>query len=266
MRNITLLKLGGSLITDKSKPFTAKLAIIDDLARQIKEALEEDTQLKLIIGNGSGSFAHYPAVQYKMSDGIGNEKQKMGFCLVQDAASKLNRIVVAAFLKVGVRAISLNPSSMIVSSHGVIRNFFIDPLIGLLPLGIVPVLYGDIVIDEIDGSHIYSTEELLGEVGRKLLKRGDSIERIIHNGVTPGVLDIKGELITSIKKEEFATLKQIFYKTDGYDVTGGMLHKVEEAIKLADRGIHTLIINGTAQKDLLKKALLGMKVKGTLIR
>ena len=72
-KKLIIVKLGGSLITDKTKPFTARMEIIADLAQQIKEALDEDKNLSLIIGNGGGSFPHYPAVKYQMNDGIKNE-------------------------------------------------------------------------------------------------------------------------------------------------------------------------------------------------
>jgi len=265
MKNIILLKLGGSLITDKSKPFTARMHIIEDLARQIKEALNENPQLQLVIGNGSGSFAHYPAVQYKMNGKIINEDQKMGFGFVQDAASQLNRIIVLTLLKAGVRAISLNPSSMIISKGGKIKKFFIEPVINLLNLGMTPVLYGDIVYDETLGAKIYSTEQLLTEIAMRFKKRGIIVKKIIHNGATKGVLDQKGELIPTISRKNFSSLKKVFSSIKGFDVTGGMLHKVEESLKLADSGFESLIINGFSKKNLLKDALLGKKVIGTHI-
>src|SRR3989344_5130080 len=77
MKKIILLKLGGSLITDKTKPYTARMKIVRNLAVQIKAALRKDSKLQFIIGNGSGSFAHYPAVKYKIRDGIIKEDQKI---------------------------------------------------------------------------------------------------------------------------------------------------------------------------------------------
>jgi len=44
-----------------------------------------------------------------------------------------------------------------------------------------------------------------------------------------------------------------------------MFHKVKESLSLTKYGIKSFIINGTAEKDLLKKTLLEKKVEGTLI-
>jgi len=265
MKKITLLKLGGSLITDKKKAFTPKLEIIHNLSKQIKQAFDINPNLKLIIGNGSGSFAHYPAVQYKMKRGIREEKQKFGFCLVQNAAAKLNRIIVEELLKTGIKAISLNPSSMIVSNNNKIKRFFLEPFFGLLSLEITPVIYGDIVYDESLGAKIYSTEQLLGEIALNFKKKGYQA-RIIHNGITKGVLDQNGEPIPIITEKDINNVKKSLYSTSGYDITGGMVHKINESLNLAKQGIKSLIINGTSEENLLTRALLEEQVIGTVIQ
>lgn len=266
MKKLILLKLGGSLITDKTKPHTVQLNTIKDLAHQIKKALDKDSDIQLVIGNGAGSYGHYPAEKYKMMEGITNEKQKMGFCIVQDAVGQLNRIIVKELLRAGVKAISIHPSSIIIAKNKKIRTFFLDPVLNLLSLGIVPVLYGDIVYDSIVGSTIFSTEQILGEIAQRFLKQGIHVVQFIHNGVTKGVLDAQGKVIPLIRTHRMSQLKKIFYATAGYDVTGGMFHKVQEAMKLARLGIQTLIINGNNDHDILYKALVGQKVEGTLIR
>lgn len=265
MKKIIFVKLGGSLITDKEKPFTAKIDVIKNLAKQISQALKKNSQLRLVIGNGGGSYPHYPALKYKIKEGIKNESQKIGFCEVQDAASRLNRLIVRALLDEKVKAVSVNPSSMIIAENGKIKKFFIEPIIRFLQLGLTPVIYGDIVYDEILGSKIFSTEELLSVLAIKFKKKGFKVEKIIHNGITLGVLDKKGRLIKKITAKNINRLSSVFTKTQGYDVTGGMFHKVKEALKLTSFGVKTLIINGSAKKNLLKKAILGFNVQGTVV-
>lgn len=265
MKKIVFVKLGGSLITDKGKPFTARVDVIKNLAQQISQALTNDPQLKLVVGNGGGSFPHYPAVKYKMSQGIQNEEQKIGFCEVQDAAAQLNRLIVRALLNVKVKAISVNPSSMIIAREGKIKKFFIEPIIQFLKLGLTPVLYGDIVYDQVLGAKIFSTEQLLTALTIQFRKKGFPVEKIIHNGITVGILDRQGNLIETITKKNINNLWSVFTETEGFDVTGGMIHKVKEALKLTKIGIKTLIINGNAEKNLLRDAILGVKVKGTMV-
>lgn len=262
---IILIKLGGSLITDKEKPYTARYEIINNLSRQIKDALEENKNLSLIIGNGGGSFPHYPAVKYQMKEGIKNENQKIGFCEVQDAASRLNRIIVRSLLDLKIKAVSINPSSAIITQKKKIKFFFIEPIVKAINLGIIPVIYGDIVFDEFFGSTILSTETLLNVLCQKLIKKGFFVDKIIHNGITPGVLDREGKLIEKISKNNWNRIKTHFTSAKGFDVTGGMFHKVKEALLITKQGVETLIINGCQEKDILKKAILGKKVRGTII-
>ena len=70
MSELVLLKLGGSVITDKSQPFTAREDTIRRLGREIRQALEDQPNLRLVLGHGSGSFGHVVAQNYRTREGI----------------------------------------------------------------------------------------------------------------------------------------------------------------------------------------------------
>ncbi len=114
MKKIILIKLGGSLITDKNNPFTANIEVIERLASEIKQIIDED-KYRLIVGHGGGSFPHVPAKLYQTQKGFINDKSPYGMGLVQDSASQLNRIVIKKFLENQIRAFSINPSSSLVA-------------------------------------------------------------------------------------------------------------------------------------------------------
>lgn len=69
MEKLILIKLGGSVITDKSKPFTARPGAIKRLVGEIKQA-GKIYKGKILIGHGSGSFGHTVAAKYKTQEGI----------------------------------------------------------------------------------------------------------------------------------------------------------------------------------------------------
>lgn len=262
---IIIIKLGGSLITDKSKPFTARLDVMRSLAIQIKNAQKKDSSIRLIIGNGGGSFPHVPATKYKMKQGIKSARQIKGCALTQDSAAKLNRIIVSEFLKQGINAVSINPSSMVITKKGKIQKIFLDSLLGFLEKGLTPVMYGDIVYDTDQGASIVSTEVLINTIVPKLLSKKYHIQKIIQNGRTGGVYDKQGKTIPHISQKNYSKIKKYLFQTEGFDVTGGMVHKIKMALLLAKKSISTQIINGAEGKNYLQRAILGDETFGTLI-
>lgn len=68
--NVLLIKLCGSLITDKSTPFTARDDVLARLSREISRTLQLDTRqgLGVIIAHGSWSFSHIAAAKNLVGD------------------------------------------------------------------------------------------------------------------------------------------------------------------------------------------------------
>ena len=88
----TILKLGGSVITDKKKPLTPNLQAIERLANEIAQAKVSS----LIVVHGGGSFGHYLAKQYNLTEGYGDTSQVFGFSETHRAMTKLNSLVMEA--------------------------------------------------------------------------------------------------------------------------------------------------------------------------
>ena len=74
-KEIVLLKLGGSLITDKDTPYTPRLDKLKELALEIKTVLDSTPELLLILGHGSGSFGHVAAKKHGTRDGVHTAEQ-----------------------------------------------------------------------------------------------------------------------------------------------------------------------------------------------
>ncbi len=259
---ITLIIIGGSLITDKNKPFTVNQQALDIIAREVKKTTKLGK--KLIIGHGAGSFAHIPAKKYQTHRGIQDENSYRGIAEVADVAARLNRIVIAKLLEQGVSAVSVSPlSSMVAKSHG-LSELFVRPIELLLEHNLLPVVYGDQIMDEEVGCTIFSTEKVLSYLALNLKEKGYQIEQIIQCGQTSGVYDADGHTIEEINPENFDQYSNSLGGSGGVDVTGGMLHKVEQTLELAKQGIPGLIIDGIVH-GTLSDAISGKKVVGTKI-
>lgn len=265
MTNIVFIKIGGSYITDKSKPYTAKPARIRKLSQDIAYVIKKFPSTRFVLGNGAGSFGHYPVVEYDLKKGMTGPKQILGYAVVQDGVSRLNRLIVQELLAFDIPAVSLHSSSICTTDKGKVKYFFIHSFLGFLNMGVTPILYGDIVYDESKGCHIVSTEDIfsLFTERRKLFSERYNITKIIYIGDTPGVLDKNGHVIKILQKKETKTIKDHVYHTRGYDVTGGMAHKISSAMNMARFGIPNYIIGG--QKKELVNILEGKKFIGTFI-
>lgn len=262
MKELILIKLGGSVITDKKKAYFAREENIVRLAKEIKLALLQ-TKARIIIGHGAGSFAHIPAHKYKTKEGLINKNSLFGMSVTEEAAKMLNQIVVKKFISEKIPVYSFSPGTFLISDGKNYGKSYIDPIKKALEIGVVPVVYGDVVLDKKIGFTIFSTEKILS------ILADESIHlykiRIIYVTDVDGVLDEKGNVISQITKENFGKLKWSITGAKGVDVTGGMLHKVEEALILSEKiGVKTQIISGL-KSGRLKNAILGEKVKGTVV-
>ena len=258
MNELIFLKLGGSLITDKLKPYTLRQDTIRRIAKEIHEARQEE-KIKLIVGHGGGSFPHQSATKYMTNKGIINEESYRGIAIVQKDASKLNKIIVNVFIDRGENAISVQPSSAVLCSNIRIIQWDIEPIKKMLKFNLLPVPYGDVALDLKQGCCIISTEEILTFLAKKM-----NCKKIILAGKTDGVLDSDGNIIKKITNTNFKKIKKYLKQSDGTDATGGMMHKVERILEFAKYGITSQIINGNIEGNI-KKALLGNEKIGTIV-
>ena len=252
-----LVKLGGSLITDKSTPYTARPEVIERLCGEIHRARCESS-LPLVVGHGGGSFPHVSASRYHTAVGVVGDQSWEGFVRVHQDAARLNAIVCEALTKADELAMPVQPSSACVASAGRIVRWDPGPLQRLLQAGLIPVPYGDVCVDLQQGCCIISTEEIFRHLAGTLQPK-----QVLLVGQVDGVLDAGGQVIPCITPQNFDELRRSLAASDGIaDVTGGMLHKVERALEM---GSAVRIINGLVP-DRLYRALIGEEVEGTEVK
>ncbi len=264
-KELVLVKLGGGLITDKRVRYGLKERRLARLAREMGEAWQElKDRGELIVGNGAGSFAHFSARKYGTKNGFGDETGAIGAGWVHWDAVKLNQIVVEALLKEEVPALSLSPAAMMVQNTSEVWVGGESLKIGI-EKGLVPVVYGDVILDKERGSTIFSTEKVFEVIFEQMDWWKDKFEkiRVVQAGLEKGVLG-DGEVIPVISRDNWEEVKDYLGGSGGVDVTGGMWHKVKTSLKLADSGIETWIVSGL-EGGRVKKAILGEEVGGTRI-
>ena len=256
------LKLGGSLITDKTKVESVRGDVLARLAAEIAQAHQENPAMRLVLGHGSGSFGHVAAARRGTRQGVSDAADWRGFVEVSDAAARLNRLVLAALLAAGVPAVSLQPSASILCEDGRIQTIAAQNVQSALAAGLVPVVYGDVAFDTVRGGTIVSTEEVMMALAGEIRPSW-----LLLAGETPGVFDLAGQVIPAISQGNYAELEAALGGSRGTDVTGGMATKVQSMLALIEQfpQLSIRIFSGL-EPNKLSKCLLSPKVaEGTLL-
>jgi len=272
VRELVFLKLGGSLITDKNQRYTPRLNRLNGLAQEIRDALADRPELTLVLGHGSGSFGHYAVQEYlaphvaALGHGSAGHRGRAywaGYSEVWYRASELNRYVMDALHGAGVAAITIAPSATVQVSAGRIVKWGLASMNAAIEAGLVPVIYGDIVFDGVNGSTVLSTEALMVHLALRLHPR-----RILLAGIEAGVwadYPRRTERIDRITPSSYPSVTASLGGSHATDVTGGMRDKVEQMLNLvrAVPDLRAQILSGEPQGSI--RAALGGAAEGTVI-
>jgi len=260
---LQLLKLGGSLITVKDKPYTLREGILEQVAREVRAFLSSHPGESVIIGHGSGSFGHTSAATYHTKNGVHSQGGWMGYAHVCRDARALNQHVLNALVEAGVPAVSYPPSSMVRCLNGNMIAWDTSSIRQSLQNGLVPLIFGDTVLDDHLGGTICSTEDLFLWLN-SLFSPG----RVLIAGIEPGVWEdfparktLMKEILTSKNQAESGFITGSHFT----DVTGGMLEKVRKmsALVRENPGCPVILFSGIPQGAILN-ALTGEN-SGTII-
>jgi isopentenyl phosphate kinase len=240
---ITLLKLGGSLITEKDQAHTLRPETILSIGSEIKRALSDDPNLKLIIGHGSGSFGHIPAKRYQTREGVFTAAGWQGFAEVSAEAADLNRSVTALLRSCGLPVISFSPLSAVQVSNRTIVHWDKKPIFDCLQNGLIPLVYGDTVFDDQLGGTILSTEDLFTDLARDAgdASKAGAAVRILLAGREEGIWQDYPKNQTLIRELNIRNINkknvEFIQASEFPDVTGGMFSKVQLMAALLQSGL-----------------------------
>lgn len=258
---LVFLKLGGSLITDKTREKVFRAEVMKRLANEIRSALSVAGNLKLLIGHGSGSFGHIVAKKYDTVRGVTTPDEWRGYAQVANVASELNYHVVSALQDAGVPALRIQPSASLRTEDGFIQSMSISPIVNALAHGLVPVIHGDVAFDDVRGGTIVSTETLFLYLAHHM-----PVDLMLLLGEVEGVLDARSQVVPVISPATLAQYEAAIGGSHGVDVTGGMETKVRDMLDLVERFPHLAVrILGGHVPLALFDALQGKSSSGTLI-
>ena len=254
-----IIKLGGSVITDKSKESFFKKEIMNKLSQQIKKINK-----KCIIIHGAGSFGHILAKKYKLNEGFLDNNQLKGFSNTIQMVQVLNTLVLESLNLYDNNTVSISPHNILKLNNHEIHEINFKIFSDYIKKNIIPVTYGDVVLDNKLGFSICSGDLLAFELAKYFKP-----EKVIF------ILDEDGLYTSNPKENKNAELiKKI--KLDGLnklstplnnhaDVTKGMEGKIYMIQKIAKLGIDTILLNGN-KPERLYGAIVENKLIGTIVQ
>lgn len=243
-----LIKLGGSIITNKQKPLTPNISAINKIAAQLKKVREP-----IIIVHGGGSFGHYWSVRYDMHTKPAKYSKK-GVAVVKNSMVELNKIILDSFLKNELNPYCLPPTDFMFSDKADAKK--VKEIAKIAKDGLVPVSYGDVLWHGKNKFYILSGDRIMGILA-KILKPRLAIFVLSVDGVYSDMKTKK--LLYEIKGQETAISEVEM------DVTGGMARKIKEAMMISKGGIDVFLVNGNKPERIVN-AIKGKKFEGTVFR
>jgi len=253
-----LIKFGGSVITDKSRYRTFNAEIVKRLCREIRDSGE-----RVIVVHGAGSFGHVLAKEHDLNGGFKDASQIPAVAQVCYDMRYLNEMIVRELNDAGLPAVSVPTGSCFMMKG---RELIIDDpsvLKSMFEKGIMPVMFGDVVMDSELGFAICSGDQVM-----ERLKEIFDPSRVIFVSDIDGLYDRDpknnrdAKLIEDVDRN---VLNSVETDITVADVTGGVRGKMETMLRMCSEGCDCVLVNGTVEGRLLT-LLKGGKVPCTTAR
>lgn len=267
-KKITVIKLGGALITDKSTPYTMREAIIENAAKEIKECIDSGLIEELVLIHGVGSFGHPPVLKYELYKGFTNPGQLMHLSNTQQIVNQLRNKIAEIFKNNGIPINLLHASSLVIGNKMKITDYMFEALKGYLSLGMVPLIGGDMMYDTGMGFSVCSGDQLSVVISREI-----KAHRLVFATDVAGIYDSdpkinkEASLIREININEVETIIKQLDESKTADASGRMKGKLMTLISIKDlikNGLDTVILS-MMQPNTLKNFLVGKDVPVTKV-
>ncbi len=243
-----LIKLGGSIITNKEKPLSARRKTIDNISKSLKKIDES-----IIIVHGGGSFGHYWSVKYDMHTKEKNYDLR-GVAIIKNSMIELNKIILDSLLKNRLNPYCIPPTDFMSGNKPILKK--IEEIEKIAKAGLTPVTYGDALWYGQKKTYILSGDKIMTHFA-KILKPRLCIFALNENGLYS---DLKSKKLIYELKDEHPLISE-----NKMDVTGGMTRKVEEASNISKMGMNVFFVNGNKPERIVK-AIKNRKFEGTMFR
>jgi len=262
--SLTVVKMGGSSITFKDKPFSINEEGINNIAEALSEA-----GMRYFLIHGGGSWGHTVATIYGLSSFYHSDSGK-GVSFTKIKMLQLSVQVQKILMEKGLFTFYF-PAQLIDTLNK-------DEVIEMIERSVYPLTFGDVIYEYGKGFRVIGGDEIALKISYKF-----PINKVVFIMGTPGIMDENGNVIKkiSVKRSEgsiyignvpiikgnsFERFQKVLTKIseNSPDATGGLSFKLYIAYMLAKAGISSVFIS-SGNKENIIKALKGYKFDGSVV-
>ena len=258
-----IVKLGGSVITDKRRPLTARPRAIASMAAALAGAGEP-----LIVVHGGGSFGHYWSVRHDMHTRPARHAPA-AVAAVKNSMVDLDAMILRAMARKGMGPYAVPPHALVRPGGEAASGPAAREAGRIAESGLVPVTYGDALWRRGGMAYIMSGDRLVRMLSLALRPRlavfatdADGLyEDMASRRVVPRVGAAEaGRIARSLEAGGGGAGRG--RRAPALDVTGGIRRKVLEAARMAGAGIDVAFVNGNRPCRMLEAAAAAGRGKG----
>lgn len=257
---LTILKLGGALLTDKARPNSLRTDLLARVAREIREAMDAGLIDDLLLVHGVGAYGHLPVLQHNLHKGLQSPEQLLALSQTQSQVMRLRSAIIAALQQVAIPAVLMLPSSCMTARHFRGQGHYDDAIAGFLRIGMTPVLGGDVLADETAGFSVYGGDAIGVDMALRF-----RASRLLFATDVDGVYDAdprENPAARRIPQLHLSQMSAVTLSTRELDVSGAMagkLHEIERASAAMNQGLKVHLFSMMTAGQL-RDVLLGEDV------
>ncbi|MFC4032601.1 isopentenyl phosphate kinase [Streptomyces polygonati] len=244
---ITLVKIGGSVLTDKQRP----LFFQDAYAHRVAADIRMSRTVPVIV-HGTGSWAKAIGRHYYIDGGW--TRDLTGFQMTALRIRRLQEALAAVLRDEGVVCSPIQANAVFHRTDGVLDFYDTEPIRRLVEAGVSPLLCGDVLVEGPSKFRVVSSDAIAVTVARRM-----PVSACVFATDVDGVWDPTGRIMPEVTQPDLAVSD-----SDRRDVTGGMSAKIAAALSIARTGARTTIVNGRV-RGRVRDALAGRSVIGTRV-
>lgn len=255
-RRCYVIKLGGSVTTEKRGRYVLRRDVISKIASVLKAKLVHiDYPVILIFGGGSfGNVAPTDFRIFEQQGGLPSVNLPMMTSVMFSMLSDIARI----FVEHSLRVYPFQSGALLgVDERG---QVVIDTrsVTAAMVAGYIPLLTGDLLLQGERQAEIYSSDNIAS-----LLTEDFEVRRVLYYSDVAGVYDGVGNLIYLVNDANASEVERFASASSMTDLTGGMRNKFMQQRLLASRGVVSEVLSFDFFEEV-DMSLCGLRQFGTL--